>query len=229
MFWHQVEYDDLAAINGNIILILHLSLQSLCDLNHIRITEKISLRVLDTQLRLCDLAEWCGTYPVHLVMAISGSMPPDLCHVMARCLKKRWCFWSNVNICYVNCAQARAFIFDTRTDVLVKLSIFLDRKCLWGGLEPPTFGFMPNALTISAVRARHLLSDVVEYWLWRYRYFWSKVNIWYVNCARATAFIFDTWTDVLVKVSKFLRQKMSRPDAECSNHLSCQGQTFAVP
>ena len=40
----------------------------------------------------------------------------------------------------------------------------------------------------------------------------SKVNIWYVNCARATAFIFDTRTDVLVKVSKFLRQKMSRPE-----------------
>ena len=33
-------------------------------------------------------------------------------------------------------------------------------------------------------------------------YFWSKVNIWNVNCARATAFIFDLWTDVLVKVSE---------------------------
>ena len=59
----------------------------------------------------------------------------------------------------------------------------------WGGLEPPTFGFMPNALTIWAIRARHLLSHVVEYWLWRYRYFLRKANIWYVNCARATAFI----------------------------------------
>ena len=44
------------------------------------------------------------------------------------------------------------------------------------------------------------------------RYFWSKVNIWYVNCARATAFIFETRTDVLVKVSKFLRQ--TRPTLE---------------
>ena len=26
----------------------------------------------------------------------------------------------------------------------------------WGGLEPPTFGFMPNALTCWAIRARHL-------------------------------------------------------------------------
>ena len=28
----------------------------------------------------------------------------------------------------------------------------------WGGLEPPTFGFMPNSLTYWAIRARHLLS-----------------------------------------------------------------------
>ena len=71
-----------------------------------------------------------------------------------------------------------------------------------GGLEPPTFGFMPNALTIRAVRARHLLSHLFEYWLWKYRYLLSKVNIWNVDCARATAFISDTWTDV----SKLFRQ-----------------------
>ena len=60
---------------------------------------------------------------------------------------------------------------------------------------------------------------------------WSKANIWNVNCAQATAFIFDTWTGVLVKVSKFLRQKMSRPKgtrtpnlrihAECSFLSQC--------
>ena len=70
-------------------------------------------------------------------------------------------------------------------------------------------------------------------------YFWSKVTIWNVNCARARAFIFDTWTGVLVKVSKCLRQKMYRPEGsrtpnlrihdECSNLLSYQGQTFTVP
>ena len=43
---------------------------------------------------------------------------------------------------------------------------------------------------------------------------WSKVNVWNVNFARAITFIFDTRTDVLVKVSKFLRQKM------CSVYLS---------
>ena len=84
----------------------------------------------------------------------------------------------------------------------------------WGGLELPIFGFMPNALTYWAIRARHLLSHVFEYWLWRCRYFLSKVNIWNVNYARATAFIFDTRTDVLVKVSKFLRQKMFRPEGD---------------
>ena len=61
----------------------------------------------------------------------------------------------------------------------------------WGGLEPPTFVFMPNALTYWAIRARHLLPHVVEYWLWRCRYLWGKVNIWNINCVWATAFIFD--------------------------------------
>ena len=84
----------------------------------------------------------------------------------------------------------------------------------WGGHEPPTFGFMPNALTYWAIRARHLLSHVFEYWLWWCRYFLSKVNIWNANFVRATAFIFDTRTGVLVKVSKFLRHKMSRPEGD---------------
>ena len=34
----------------------------------------------------------------------------------------------------------------------------------WGGLEPPTFEIMPNALTIWDIRPRHLLSHVFEYW-----------------------------------------------------------------
>ena len=38
----------------------------------------------------------------------------------------------------------------------------------WGGLEPPTFGFMPNVLTTWAIRARYLLSHVLECWLWRF-------------------------------------------------------------
>ena len=51
-------------------------------------------------------------------------------------------------------------------------------------------------------------------------FFSSKVNIWYVNCARATAFIFDTRTGVLVKVSKFLREKMSRPEGDSNPQSS---------
>ena len=47
----------------------------------------------------------------------------------------------------------------------------------WEGLESPTFVFMPNTLAIWAIKARHLL-------------------------ARATAAVFDTRKDVLVKVSK---------------------------
>ena len=146
-------------------------------------------------------------------------------------------FWSQVNIWNVKSARAKAFVFDTGTGVLVKVSNLFETGNVssWGGLETPIFGFMPNALTCSVSRARHLLTHVFEYWLWRYRYFWSKVYIWNVNCARATAFIFDTRTGVFVKVY-FFRQKMSRPEgtrtptlrihAECSSLLSYQGQTF---
>ena len=42
-------------------------------------------------------------------------------------------------------------------------------------------------------------------------FFLSKGNIWNVNCVRATAFIFNTQTDVFVKVSIILRQVMSQP------------------
>ena len=42
--------------------------------------------------------------------------------------------------------------------------------------NPPTFGFMPNALTIWAIGARHFLSHVLEHWLWWYRY---RLNLIY--------------------------------------------------
>ena len=124
-------------------------------------------------------------------------------------------FWSKVNIWNDNCTRATAFIFDTRTGVLVKVPKFWDRKCLdQRGTRTPKLRIHANAVTYWAIRARHLLSHVFEHWPWRYRYFLNKVNIWNVNCARATAFIFDTRTGVLVKVSKFLRQKMSRPERD---------------
>ena len=71
-------------------------------------------------------------------------------------------FWSKVDIWNVNCALATALIFDTRTDVLVKVSKFLRQKMSRPERDsiPSTFGFMPNALTIWIIRARHLLSHV---------------------------------------------------------------------
>ena len=59
----------------------------------------------------------------------------------------------NVNIWNVNCVQATAFIFDSRTAVLVKGSGFLRQRMSQpeGDSYPPTFGFMPNALTIWAI------------------------------------------------------------------------------
>ena len=84
--------------------------------------------------------------------------------------------------------------FSTQERVFLgKCQSFWDRICLdLRGIQTPTFGLMLNAITYWASRATHLRSYVVEYWLWRCRYLWSKVNIWNIDCARATAFIFDT-------------------------------------
>ena len=78
-----------------------------------------------------------------------------------------------------------------------------------------------------------------EYMTGDIRIFWIRFNIWNINCARATVFIFDTRTGVLVKVSfleteKYLdlrgtRTRKHRIHVECSNHLSYQGKAFVVP
>ena len=151
-------------------------------------------------------------------------------------------FLSKVNIWNLNCARATAFIFDTRADVLEVFQT--ENVSTWGWLEPPIFGFVPNALTYWAIRARHLLSHLFEYWLWRCWHFLSKVIIWsleesflskfiiwYGKCARATALIFDLRTGVLVKVSKFLRQKMARPEGGSNPQpsLSLTSETNCSP
>ena len=122
-----------------------------------------------------------------------------------------WYFLSKANIWIVYCARATAFIFDTPTDVLVKVSKFLRQK-----MSRPEGARTPN-LPIHAECSNHLSYQGQTFavpWFWiltlSYRYFWSKVNIWNVSCARSIAFIFDTRTDVLVKVSKCLRHKLSR-------------------
>ena len=118
-------------------------------------------------------------------------------------------------------------------------------QCFWGRKPRPEGDSNPN-LRIHVDCSNHLRYQgqtfAVPYfwhWLWRYRYFWSKINIENDNCAQATAFIFDTGTDVLAKVSKFLDRKRLdlrrartpnlRINVECSNHLSYQIQlTSAV-
>ena len=149
-------------------------------------------------------------------------------------------FWSKAYIRNDYCVRATALIFDTRTDALVKCQSFeTENDSTWGGLDAPSFEFMPNAIAIWTFRARHLLYYVFKYWLWWYTYLRRRVNIWTVKCAREQAFILDTRTGVRVKLSTFLREKMSRSEGdstpqpsdscECSNHLRYQGQTFAVP
>ena len=131
--------------------------------------------------------------------------------------------------------------FPTHERVLLwKCQSFWDRKCLnLRGLEPQTFGFMLNALTFWAFRARHLLSNVFfntgsgaiyiievkltfdmltmrgqqHLILTHERVFlWKCQRFWDRKC-------FDlrgTWTPNL------------RIHAECSNILTYKGQTFAV-
>ena len=63
--------------------------------------------------------------------------------------------------------------------------------------------------------------------------------LWNINCARTTAFIVDSRTEVREKVSKYLRLIMSRPREDLNPqssdscwllyHLSYRGQTFAFP
>ena len=128
-------------------------------------------------------------------------------------------FWSKVNIWNVNCLRNSIHFRYTNGCSCESVKVFeTENVSTWKWLEPPTFGFMPNALTIWAIRARHLLSHVLNTGSGGIDIFWRKVNIWNVNYARATAFIFDTRTDIFVKVSKFLRQKMCRPERD-SNPL----------
>ena len=161
-----------------------------------------------------------------------------------------WCvslgiFWSRLTfdiIWYVNCVRATAFIFDTRTGGLVKVSKILRQKMSRpeGDLYPTTFGFMPNALTYWAIRARHFCPMFFGHWLWWYRYFWSKVKTFDLFTVHGQQHSFSTheWVS-LWKCQSFWDRKYLdltgtrtlnlRIHAECSNLLSYQGQTFAVP
>ena len=74
--------------------------------------------------------------------------------------------------------------FSTQERVFLwKCQSFWDRKCLnlRGGLEPPIFGFMPNAPTYWAIRARHLLSHVFEYMVTSHNFIWMGLLIHGLN------------------------------------------------
>ena len=110
--------------------------------------------------------------------------------------------------------QQHSFLTHKRV-FLWKCQYFWDRKCLdLRGTRTPNLRIHAECFNLLSYQGQTFAVPCFEHWLWWHRHFWSKVNIWNVNCAQATAFIFDTWTGVLVKVSKFLRQKMSRPQRD---------------
>ena len=116
-----------------------------------------------------------------------------------------------------------------------------------GEIFTPGHGIHAKCSIVWATGARHLLFHAFEYWLWRYKSSLGRDifclknsdafsgrsvreycphavdiytgNIWNVNCVWTTTYNFDTRTDVLVKVSKFVRLKMSRPEGDSRARL----------
>ena len=111
-------------------------------------------------------------------------------------------------------ARGQQHSFSTQERVFLwKCQSFWARECLdLRGTRTPNLRIHAECSNLLSYQGQTFAAACFEHWLWWYRYFLSKVNIWNVNCARATAFIFDTRAGVLVKVSKFLSQKMSRPE-----------------
>ena len=92
-------------------------------------------------------------------------------------------FWSTVSIWNVNCARATAFSFDTRAGVLVEMSK-MSRQKTRGGLEPPTFGFMPNALTYWAITICFEIN-----WMTWFNKFKKSTHTYTRNCSQVSS----TW------------------------------------
>ena len=128
------------------------------------------------------------------------------------------CLWfrgASRDRCPCVCAGNSIHFRHTTRVFLWKCQSFWDRKCLdLRGTRTPNLRIHDECSNLLSYQGQTFAVPCFEHWLWWYRYFWSKVNFWYVNCARAAAFFFDTRTGVLVKVSKFLRQKMSRPEGD---------------
>ena len=88
----------------------------------------------------------------------------------------------------------------------------------WEGLEPHIFGFMPNAVTIWSIRARHFLFHVFEHWL--YRYFLVKL-IFEMLTVRSQQHSFSTDSRMFFwKCQRFWRQKMCGPERDSKPNLS---------
>ena len=85
---------------------------------------------------------------------------------------------------------------------LWKCQSFWDRKCL------DLRGTRASNLRIHAECSSHWRNKGQTLatpccWLWYNCYCCSKINIWNVNCTRATTFIFESRTDVLRKCRSF--------------------------
>ena len=95
---------------------------------------------------------------------------------------------------------------------LRKWQRFWDRKYLNpGGSRTPNLRIHIECSTVSATGTGHSLYHVfVILALVFIDIFVCKVNIWNVNCARATSLIFDSQRDILEKVMEFLRLKVLR-------------------
>ena len=149
--------------------------------------------------------------------------------------------WSKINIWNVNCARATTFIFDTRTGVLVKVSKFLRQNMSRpeGDLNPPTFGFMPNALTIWAIRARHWLSHFFNTGsdgkdIFEVKLKFGMLTVRGQQHSYSTHKLVFLWKCQSFWDRKYLDLRATlypnlRIHAECFDHLTYQGQTFAVP
>ena len=96
---------------------------------------------------------------------------------------------------------------------LGKFQGFWDRKCLdLRGTRTPNLRIHAECSNLLSYQGQTFAVPCCWILALAVQIFLSKVNTWNVNCVRATAFIFDTRTVVLGKVSTFLRQKTSRPE-----------------
>ena len=110
----------------------------------------------------------------------------------------------------------------------------------WGGLEPPIFGSMRNALTIWATRTRYLLPHVFEYWLCDIDSFEVKLTFEMLT-VRGQQHSFSTHERMSLLKCQIVETKNEknvlgeggtlnlRIHAECSNHFELSGQDICCP